>query len=257
MNNFKIYFGFINRYGEKFDNIRNIAFKIEQSYDFGTLKDETMRSMATFFESYDTSQEGVFIYQTDYDPNKALRIFKRFKEPNEEGILEDRLVSKLLRKQPNIKNTDFPTGVVTLDGRVIGQEIVFYPDALDMNEYYSNGISDKLMLPTKAYLKIINNLQELYDNGILYLDIHNKNFMLLDNGEVKIIDFEHMEMSIDYIDKTYIDRMISNLRMMFIRTNRLAGIEETLGKIPRFENLYQASDVINDMDYKLERVLRR
>ena len=49
MNNFKIYFGFINRYGEKFDNIRNIAFKIEQSYDFGTLKDETMRSMATFF----------------------------------------------------------------------------------------------------------------------------------------------------------------------------------------------------------------
>ena len=50
---------------------------------------------------------------------------------------------------------------------------------------------------------------------------------------------------------------MSNLRMMFIRTNRLAGIEETLGKIPRFENLYQASDVINDMDYKLERVLRR
>ena len=77
------------------------------------------------------------------------------------------MVSKLLRKQPNVKNTDFPTGVVTLDGRVIGQEIVFYPDALDMNEYYSNGISDKLMLPTKAYLKIINNLQELYDNGIL------------------------------------------------------------------------------------------
>lgn len=126
-----------------------------------------------------------------------------------------------------------------------------------MNEYYSNGVSKELMLPTTAYLKIINNLQELYDNGILYLDIHNKNFMILDNGDVKIIDFEHMEMSIDYIDKTYVDRMISNLRMMFIRTNQLSGIEDYLGKVPRFENLYQASDVVNDMDYKLKRILRR
>lgn len=257
MNDFKIYFGFVNRYGEKFDNIRNVAFKLEKNYDFGTLKDETIRSMATLFESYDSSQEGVFIYQTDYDPNVALRIFKRFKDPDEEGIVEDRLVSRLQRKQPNVKNTDFPTGVVTLDGRVIGQEIVFYPEALDMNEYYSNGVSKELMLPTEAYLKIINNLQELYDNCILYLDIHNKNFMILDNGDVKIIDFEHMEMSIDYIDKTYVDRMISNLRMMFIRTNRLAGLEESLGKVPRFENLNQASDVVNDMDYKLKRILKR
>lgn len=95
MNDFKIYFGFVNRYGEKFDNIRNVAFKLEKNYDFGTLKDETIRSMATLFESYDSSQEGVFIYQTDYDPNVALRIFKRFKDPDEEGIIEDRLVSRL------------------------------------------------------------------------------------------------------------------------------------------------------------------
>ena len=81
--------------------------------------------------------------------------------------------------------------------------------------------------------------------------------MILDNGDVKIIDFEHMEMSIDYIDETYVDRMISNLRMMFIRTNRLAGLEESLGKVPRFENLNQASDVVNDMDYKLKRILKR
>ena len=209
------------------------------------------------FESYDSSQEGVFIYQTDYDPNVALRIFKRFKDPDEEGILEDRVVSRLQKKQPNVKNTDFPTGVVTLDGRVIGQEIVFYPDSLDMNEYYSNGVSEGLMLPTTAYLKIINNLQELYDNGILYLDIHNKNFMILNSGDVKIIDFEHMELSIDYIDKTYVERMINNLRMMFIRTNQLSGIEDSLGKVPRFENLHQASDVVNDMDYKLKRILKR
>ena len=126
-----------------------------------------------------------------------------------------------------------------------------------MNEYYSNGVSEGLMLPTTAYLKIINNLQELYDNGILYLDIHNKNFMILNSGDVKIIDFEHMELSIDYIDKTYVERMINNLRMMFIRTNQLSGIEDSLGKVPRFENLHQASDVVNDMDYKLKRILKR
>lgn len=257
MNDFKVYYGFINRYGEVYDNIRNIAFKLEKNYDFGTLQDETIRSMAEMFESYDSSQEGVFIYQTDYDPNVALRIFKRFKDPDEEGILEDRVVSRLQKKQPNVKNTDFPTGVVTLDGRVIGQEIVFYPDSLDMNEYYSNGVNESLMLPTTAYLKIINNLQELYDNGILYLDIHNKNFMILKNEDVKIIDFEHMELSIDYIDKTYVERMINNLRMMFIRTNQLSGIEDSLGKVPRFENLHQASDVVNDMDYKLKRILKR
>lgn len=256
MNEFKIYNGFINRYGEVFDNIRNIAFKLEQNYDFGILKDETIRSMATLFESYDSSQEGVFIYQSEYDINKALRIFKRFRDPEEEGIVEDRLVSRLQRKQDSIKNTDFPTGVVTLDGRVIGQEIVFYPDAVDMNEYYSEGFCDGLMLPTEAYLKIITNLEELYNNDVLYLDIHNKNFMILDNGDVKIIDFEHMEMSIDYIDKTYFDRMISNLRMMLIRTNRLAKIDDFIEKVPHFKDLDEAKEVVYDMDYKLKRILK-
>ena len=55
------------------------------------------------FESYDSSQEGVFIYQTDYDPNVALRIFKRFKDPDEKGILEDRVVSRLQKNNLMLK----------------------------------------------------------------------------------------------------------------------------------------------------------
>ena len=38
MNDFKVYYGFINRYGEVYDNIRNIAFKLEKTMILVLLK---------------------------------------------------------------------------------------------------------------------------------------------------------------------------------------------------------------------------
>ena len=49
------------------------------------------------------------------------------------------------------------------------------------------------------YNKVLNIIDELLDNGILYLDIHENNFLVNDDLDVKLIDFESSSVIFDRI----------------------------------------------------------
>lgn len=51
-------------------------------------------------------------------------------------------------------------------------------------------MKDKRVL-LEIYQKIVMILQELKENGVLYTDVHPKNFMVNSEYDVKLIDFEY------------------------------------------------------------------
>lgn len=105
----------------------------------------------------------------------------------------EKMVSELSSRQDKIKLTDLPTGVVSRKKKCIGQVIKLYKDYVPLYEIANNNNIEIL------YNKIINIIDELLDNGILYLDIHENNFLVNDNLDVKLIDFESSSVIFDRI----------------------------------------------------------
>ena len=62
----------------KLYNIRNINLdeKKDLRDNIGTFVTETKREANYFFDSEDALTDGVYIYKSNMDPNKALRIYK-------------------------------------------------------------------------------------------------------------------------------------------------------------------------------------
>jgi len=110
------------------------------------------------------------------------------------------MIEKLYYKQPNIDNIDFPIGYVKDDNNTIGQIIKYYQNAksfktiiltedyedLQKNIYLDDDSLHNLFL---VYLNILEQIEKLFENNIIYLDIHSGNIVFSQN-EVKIIDFE-------------------------------------------------------------------
>lgn len=182
---------FISNKGIVYPNIREIAYNSNNLFgNLGTLVNETNREVMDYFKvsslNYDDS--GVFIYQSNYDVNKALRVYKCFMDYRFNGDHDDELIFKLKSLQSKVKYTDFPTGVVTKNGFIIGQEIVYYPDYLTLyeikNDLYVNELID-------VYRKCLIILNELKNAGIDYIDVHARNFLVNECLDVKLIDFEY------------------------------------------------------------------
>jgi len=130
----------------------------------------------------------------------------------------------LQKRQKNIELTEFPTGIVTLDKYVIGQEIPFYHNCTTLKEK-----TNKLDI-IKYYLDILNILKELLNNDIIYSDIHSKNF-LIDNATniVKLIDFDSQYISFDE-SKTLYEDMLRNLKIMINKINEKCSIPINLNE---------------------------
>ena len=233
---------YLNKRNENY-NIRNINFENQEDLkkNSGKFICESNHNDGIWFDSDFDLRNGVYLYKAKYDETKALRVYK-----DTLGVCNDfkftayddyKIVSELLDRQKHIKLTDFPTGIVTIENYVIGQEIPFYENA--------NNLSQIIHLKTQKeiieyYINIINILEELNNNGIVYSDVHAKNFMINScNNILKLIDFESKYLSIDNNKKDLYVYMISNLKNMINRINEKSNInfrlndEETLDELKK------------------------
>ena len=243
--------GFTNIKGQTFTNVREIAYKKGELFgNLGKFVAETEHERNLFYdEDYDP---GVYIYQTYHNPNLAYRIYNEFADYNFNGYDDDILIQSLYDRSKNISLTSFPTGVVTLDGKIIGQEIPYYSNSICLSQINIEKLEDKN--PITIYKKILTNLKELSDNGIGYLDIHPKNFMidLTDsNQKVDIIDFDLNYTKFDLEASERIDDQLYNFRKMVDRLNKKFNILDITGEFSIVNSFQDTFEQLNDFEKKL------
>ena len=244
----KINSGFTNIKGEHFNKVREIAYKKgELMGNVGIFKAETKHSNDFFCG--DDLEEGVYVYQTFNNPKIAYRIYKSFADYNFNGFMDDKLIQNLLERKDGIVLTEFPTGVVTLEGRIIGQEIPYYEKGITLNKYFKE---NKVSNSFDIYLQVLNIIKEMFDHGIIYLDNHSGNYLIdLNDESVHAIDFDSA--FIRFEDAlTYRKQLFENYKSMI---NKLNILNETYEKVGRFEEVDNFSDAYNQI-YTLRKKLK-
>lgn len=246
--------GFINDKNNYFENIRDIHFddKVDLMSGLGTFITETKYEPSLFFDEEFFLEHGVYLYQTDYDQERALRIYKDFADYPYIFHNDEKLVSELQKRQLKIKYTSFPMGVVSIGNKVVGQEIPYYKDYCTLIESFcKNKINQN---PIYYYLEILKILKELYENGIIYSDIHAKNFVV-NNNDVKLIDFESEYISFTVDKKTLYTNMISNLKRMLLFLSKVMNISLDQN-FNNADNLDDVLDSLSETNYVLTKRIK-
>ena len=151
-------------------------------------------------------------------------------------------------KQPLIKKSTFPTGIITLNDKIIGQEILLYLNHSEVHKYVQDNL-DKL--PTDCYKQILDILKEMYDNDIAYLDGHSKNFVVDRNsGHVEIIDFEWRRMAFDSIIKSSNWTIFNHLNSLINRCNENSKVNDILSK-SNVQTFSEAYEYVEEAEHKL------
>lgn len=233
---------YVDNKGKIYDNVREIVFdKKEMVYKLGEFITQTDREVNAFFknDSMEFDTDGFYIYKSLYDNKKALRVYKRFAEYKFNGEKDEILISKLQEKQNNIKLTEFPTGVLTRENYIFGQEIPFYEDYETLYNFRDNIESVTQLI--EIYKKCLNILEELYKNDIYYTDVHSKNFMV-NNEDIKLIDFEFSQ--VKFNDPSYLDLILNRVAHMFNLINSLLGSDIKYDVPSNFTQAYENLDVM-------------
>lgn len=231
---------FTDRQGKKYD-IRNINYQTldNEKNPFGIYITETKRESNVFFDNEFDEESGVYIFKSPIEEKKAFRIYKDFSSTKLCNIelhhSEVHLLSELIKRQNKIKYTEFPTGIITYNNFIIGQEIPYYHGYKTFDTKVEK--LDKITI-IKYYLEILKRLKELYENGIIYNDVHAKNFMVGKNDDIKIIDFEPYLVS---FDQEYDKRMLENLKQMI---NRINQSKQLLFILQKEKSLYDIEETI-------------
>ena len=257
MNNEKIpqiRLNFINIRGQHFNLVREIAYKKGELYgNVGKFMSET-KTESNLIYGYDSNpHNGVYIYQSYTDDNIGYRIYKAFADYGFNGYNDDKLIQQLLERSSDIKLTKFPTGVVTLDGRIIGQEIPYFNNYGTLLEYIQNNTD---INPVSIYIAILNAIKEMYDNGIIYLDNHAKNFLLdFDNPNkgIETIDFEDLYVKFDDNSSQLRERMLESYIYMINALNKLLKNTALIEKLNISDNFDDVFEELNNMNKVLTR----
>lgn len=248
---------FTNTKGITFDNVREIAYKKgELVNNLGKFIAETEHEPSLFFGEDISLESGVYIYQTYNNPNVAYRIYKEFADFGFNGYGDDVLIQKLVDRQKNIFLSKFPTGVVTLDGKIIGQEIPYYHSSILLLECTIDNFNNNN--PINVYKKVLEILKELSDNGITYLDVHSKNFMLdlsSTNEKIDIIDFDSQYIVFDDNNSRVMKQLFANYRKMINSLNERYGIFDTVNSFLEVSSFDDAFEQLEEMNKKLIRRL--
>ena len=200
--------------------INNINFqKVSDLMDFGWKLVHISHERSLSDDSFPRFKESTYVYRNNSDFTKGLRLYEDYVDYQYTFHMDHRMISKLQEKQPNIKLTEFPTGIVTIEDKVIGQQIPYYDGYIKINEILKEGISEEQFYD---YIrKIIDIFKELVDNNIIYMDIHFGNILInpLDE-DIKLIDFEkeyiHIDNNTSYGLKEYLE-MLKRLKNLFIK----------------------------------------
>jgi len=248
----QIKFGFYDSQGTYYDKVREIAYRKSDLMRLGKFvaqtDEETCKNMGIKYEPAD----GVLIYQAYDNPNVAYRIYKTFNEYNFNGYMDEIIIQNLQERKSGIKLTKFPTGVVTLDGKIIGQEIPYFPHDMTVEKFFKRY---KNFLETDVYRQILNVLYEMYQNEIYYLDNHAKNFMIdpdYDSVKIDVIDFDYYFVKFSDIENNNLSQLIKNYCKMVNNLNLLKSRRRAL-EMPLVENFDDAYYEIDKMERKLTR----
>lgn len=235
---------YINSNGEILIGVKELAFTKDNIFgNLGKFVTETKYEASDFIDMDYNLNHGVYIYKDFNDSKIGYRIYKEFADYNFNGYKDDILTNKLQMKQANIKLTKLPIGVVTLDGRIIGQIISFFEDCMTLFDFSKLGKSKVNYV--KLYIDALKILKELYDNGILYLDIHPKNFMIDEKNNINLIDFQFDHIKFmetgEFDIKKFFDLFNSMLKIL----NRNLGIEFLFDN---YINTYNFDDTLYQLD---------
>lgn len=204
--------GYKNHDGIYYDNIRNIHYdKISDTKNnLGKYVNQSSSKSNDPFAPSFSDELGVYIYKSYYDNNKGLRLYQDYGNYKYVYHNDEKLISELQKRQKNIQLTDFPTGIVSVEDYTIGQEIIYYENFNTLSNLINNSkVKDNIF---SIYLDILKILKELCNNGILYSDIHPKNFMINSDLITKLIDFEPRYVKFDENAKYLYETMITNLK---------------------------------------------
>ena len=212
---------FINKQGKEY-KIRNICFdNCEKNLNFGEYITESSKDTSNFY----CSENGVYIFKPLFSNNIAYRIYKDFKTSLCGAFQDAELIVNLQKKQSNVFLTEFPTGIITLNSLIIGQEIPFYQEYITIKKYIENNGE----LDNGTILLILKIFKELISNDIIYSDIHSKNILINPkNLDIKLIDFDPTYVKFGFYKSKYED-MVRNLIILLKQTN--------VGCILSFENI--------------------
>jgi len=234
---------YTNIKGEMFYNVREISYKKDELFgNLGRLVAETKKEN-DLTDSLN-SNGGVYIYQSHHNPDIAYRIYKEFAEYNFNGYNDDKLIQKLLERQNTILKTKFPTGVITLEGKIIGQEIPYYKNSITLLEYIKQNMYLDII---DLYINTLEILFELYKYGIIYIDIHSKNFVINPlTQKINLIDFDFNYVKFD--DKSLIKKQLYNYKYMIDFLNNVLNISIKFNKVDTYEQCFEQ---LNEMSKKL------
>jgi len=225
----------------KIYNIRDVHL-----YDISEIENIGKLVKVTGYKSkfFDGSNLGVSIFQSHYDANKGFKIYNDFANYRFFSHYDQDFINELQKKQKNIKLTEFPTGVVTIQNKVVGQEIAFY----DNHEELTNCIGKVDII--NIYLKIIEILKELKENDIFYTDINSSNFMIdLENMIVRLIDFDKYSVAIeDTKNNYYYYSMLENLKNMIKIINQTYKL--SFDGFDKLNSLNQIEEYVYEKQYK-------
>lgn len=231
---------FVDKYGHKYDGVIEKAFKSEELKHIGIFLHQTEREKSVFGK-----QNCVYIYQDRENENLGYRIYDEYADYGFNGYGDAKLISNFNKIRDNVKLTDLPMGVVTSDGNIIGQIIPYYPNCESVYDYTKR---TKNINVIKYYKEMINILKELCDNGMIYVDTHAKNYLIVKNG-IKLIDFDSSY--IDFSDSRFkYDSMIYTFIEMIKILNGLIGVNFDINN-NLVRDLQDIEEVVEEMEKKL------
>ena len=87
-----------------------------------------------------------------------------------------------------VKLTKFPYGLIRYNEKIAGQIIPYFNKRSQTLSSYLWTNKDVNIF--EVFLKIYDILKELYDNGLIYVDVKSDNFMV-QNHQINLIDFDY------------------------------------------------------------------
>lgn len=240
--------GFVNSKGKEYKSIKNIHFDSTSDL-YGNIGSFVCSSKEP---TSDGIENGVHIYLDKNNPKLARRIYADYMNYKYTAYNDDELVNLLEKRQKNILLTNFPTGIITIENKVIGQEIPYYGNSETLLFHFEQKNLTKI--PTEIYLEILKILRELLDNGILYKDVHSKNFLIdKDSNVINLIDFDKFLMEFDDDIKYNYSTMIENIKFYLIeKLNKIVGLN--FENYKKATNLDELEESIKEEDYKIKKL---
>lgn len=241
--------GFTNLKGVYYPNVREVAFTSEKGFNgcLGKMIGETKcDSQQLFLRSGDP----VYVYQSKLDPKKAYRIYHEFASPGYDNCVDAEMIQKLQERQPYVIGTKFPTGVVTMDGRVIGQEVPFFEDYVTLLEFSKKKHSGLDVI--SIYIDVLKILKEMYQQDILYMDNHAGNFMINADHHIEVIDFDSAYVKFQDYNHIHLENGLLNYRNMIMVLNTFFGIDDITGKFLKTNNFEDTFYQLDEMSQKVK-----